>query len=175
MDQCLVLTPSMQLHQILPWYESICAWYKGAVDVLEEYDETVSSPTVTIQIPAVARLRRAPPREKRDVKFSRVNVYQRDDHRCQYCGVRKRARELTYDHVIPRARGGLTNFENIVTCCVRCNSKKDSRTPEEAGMRLLKLPRKPRTLAMVMPIVLPREVPSLWLPYLGGFAAAEAG
>ena len=86
--------------------------------------------------------------------------------RCQYCGERKPLRQLNYDHVIPRVRGGTTCWENIVTSCYACNDRKGSRTPEEAGMKLLRKPFKPTSLPVVPPIRLGEgDVPELWQPY----------
>ena len=80
--------------------------YEGTVDVLAEYEEQLCSPSVTWQMPAVVRLRRNVGSHKKGVKFSRMNVYQRDKFTCQYCGKKFRWSELTYDHLVPRARGG---------------------------------------------------------------------
>jgi 5-methylcytosine-specific restriction endonuclease McrA len=172
--QCLVLTPWWSPHQCIPWQVSIADEYVGKIVVLERYDETVSSPTITIRIPAVARLVGKMAREKRDVKFSRSNVYERDSYRCQYCGAKLDAKELNYDHVLPRARGGKTNFENIVTSCFDCNRRKGNRTPSQAGMHLRSIPKRPKSLPMSSKVSLPREVPSLWLPYLGDRIASIA-
>ena len=77
------------------------------------------------------------------VPFSRANIYARDEHSCQYCGRRFPTSELTFDHVVPVAQGGRKDWENIVTCCVSCNRRKGGRTPEEAGMRLVRPPKRP--------------------------------
>jgi 5-methylcytosine-specific restriction endonuclease McrA len=81
---------------------------------------------------------------KTRVRFSRFNIYARDDNTCQYCGRRHRRAELNLDHVIPRSRGGSTNWENVVCSCISCNLRKGGRTPEEAHMRLLRPPSRPR-------------------------------
>jgi 5-methylcytosine-specific restriction endonuclease McrA len=78
-----------------------------------------------------------------DLKFNRQNLLERDDYRCQYCGKSLPNKELNMDHVIPRDRGGGTSWENVVISCIRCNSKKSNRLPKEAGMRLLKEPKRP--------------------------------
>lgn len=78
------------------------------------------------------------------VRFSRFNIYARDENTCQYCGRRFRRSDLNLDHVVPRSRGGSTSWENVVCSCVRCNLRKGGRTPEEAGMRLLQRPVRPR-------------------------------
>ena len=82
------------------------------------------------------------PRAK--VRFSRFNVYARDADTCQYCGRRFRRAELNLDHVVPRSRGGQTSWENVVCSCVPCNLRKGGRTPEEAGLKLLRHPVRPR-------------------------------
>ena len=83
--------------------------------------------------------------------FSRANIYARDHHACQYCGRAHSTAELTFDHVVPVAQGGRKDWENIVTCCINCNRRKGGRTPEQAGMHLIRHPRKPdRSPAMHM-------------------------
>lgn len=164
---CLILTPWFSVHQIRPWQKAIAMQYVGEIDVLERYEEEARSPSITIRFPAVACLVKAMKRDKHDVKFSRPNVYQRDGHRCQFCGGYFDDKHLTYDHVTPRARGGLTTWTNIVTACKPCNTRKGNRTPAQAGMKLLKVPVRPHSLPMrPAMIALPREVPELWLPYL---------
>jgi 5-methylcytosine-specific restriction endonuclease McrA len=114
----------------------------------------------------VVRLRRYA-RQERKVKFSRVNVYRRDAFACQYCGAQPGAAALTLDHVLPRARGGRTEWLNIVTACTRCNAAKADRTPEQAAMPLRRRPYKPSS----MPMVSPQECDHPgWMGYLGGAA-----
>lgn len=162
----LVLNPWMGPHRVCSWHDAICLVVKGAVDVLEEYDEVVSSPSVAFNLPAVVRLRKPVAAHKKGVKFSRVNVFTRDGFACQYCGAKKPMKDLNYDHVIPRVRGGRTVWENIVTSCYPCNDRKAGRTPEQAGMTLRRAPFKPKSLPMTQPLVGLRVVPSLWIPYL---------
>jgi 5-methylcytosine-specific restriction endonuclease McrA len=76
--------------------------------------------------------------------FSRRNLFRRDHNQCQYCGLRPGTAELSIDHVFPRSRGGKSSWENCVLACMDCNRRKRDRTPEEAGMRMLKRPEKPR-------------------------------
>jgi 5-methylcytosine-specific restriction endonuclease McrA len=169
---CLVLTPWMQPHQSIEWQEAVTLVFLGKVEALEHYDAVVSSPSVTVHIPAVARLKKHVSRTKRDVKFSRMNVYTRDGFRCQFCGEKKAQRLLTYDHVVPFSRGGKTEWTNIVTACGGCNRRKANRTPEEAGMRLLKRPVRPKALPLAGVFALPSVVPVQWLPYLEESALA---
>jgi 5-methylcytosine-specific restriction endonuclease McrA len=81
---------------------------------------------------------------RKEIKFTRENLFQRDDYTCQYCGKRFAPKDLNLDHVIPRDQGGKTTWENIVCSCISCNSKKGNRTPTEARMKLLKRPTAPR-------------------------------
>ncbi len=151
--------------KVVHWQAAVNMRYKGTVDVVVEYSDTVSSPSVTWFVPAVVRLRR-PTGSKKAVKFSRVNVYTRDHYTCQYCGQRFPARALSYDHVVPRSAGGKTCWENIVTACKSCNAIKDDQTCDEAGMWPLSSPRRPKTLPLTAPLIDPVEAPEEWRPYL---------
>ena len=96
-----------------------------------------------VAVPSVLLLRSYGRTLMQEIKFNRQNLLERDNHRCQYCGKNLPPKELNMDHVIPRDRGGGTSWENVVISCIRCNSKKSNRLPKEAGMRLLKEPKKP--------------------------------
>lgn len=100
------------------------------------------------------------------VKFTRSNVVLRDRHRCQYCGRRQSAAELTLDHVHPRSRGGATTWRNIVVSCFGCNAKKADRRPEEAGMALLKEPYQPTWHPATL-LQFSEEPHPQWQPFLG--------
>ena len=115
------------------------AHFKGPDD---EYIRTVQ---FEIQVPRVIRLLTYDRLPRTRVKFNRRNIFARDGNRCQYCGRRFPTGELSLDHVMPRSRGGGTDWENIVCACVQCNVRKGGRTPSEAGMRLTRPPIKPRT------------------------------
>lgn len=164
--QTLVLSQSFEPVNIISWKRAITLLFLGKVEVLEEYDHDFKSTVVAIKIPAVVRLLRAFRRHKKPVKFSRVNIYGRDKYRCQYCGAKKTIGALTYDHVVPRAQGGRTTWTNIATCCADCNRKKANRTPEQAGMRLMKQPVQP-TAAPVLVVTVSREsVPDAWRDFM---------
>ncbi|MBI2193384.1 MAG: HNH endonuclease [Planctomycetes bacterium] len=107
-------------------------------------DDWVKTPSVEIRVPRIIRLLVYDKLPERAVKFNRRNIYARDEGHCQYCGKKFPTSELTLDHVVPRSLGGATTWENIVCACVRCNVKKGGRRPEQAGMRLVRMPRKPR-------------------------------
>jgi 5-methylcytosine-specific restriction endonuclease McrA len=116
-------------------------------------------------MPAVVRLLRRFRRDRQAIKFSRLNIYTRDRFTCQYCGAQLLAEDLTFDHVVPRAAGGRTAWDNIVTACVPCNSRKANRTPQQASMALLRKPAKPRFLPTVTVKMDGRHVPQEWRPY----------
>lgn len=101
---------------------------------------TVSQQVV---VPTVLILRGYDRMLMQEMKFNRQNLLERDDFRCQYCGKNFPVKELNMDHVVPRDRGGGTSWENVVISCIKCNSKKSNRSPKEAGMRLLKEPKRP--------------------------------
>jgi len=154
-------------HAILNWREAISLLYsEKKVRVLEEYDETVSSPSTTLFVPAVMQLTRTVAPVKKGVKFSRINVFTRDRFTCQYCGSLFQMDELTYDHVLPRKQGGKTTWENITTACYDCNEKKGGRTPDQAGMRLLRHPARPKALPLHAVFMEHKNVPDVWLPYI---------
>lgn len=161
----LLLTPWMAPHKVVSWQMAVRLQYQGKVNVLETYEEEISSPSVTWKIPAVVQLKKPLDSMKRGVKFSRINVFTRDGFRCQYCGARRGMRELNYDHVIPRIRGGRTIWENIVTSCYPCNDKKAGRTPEQAGMRLMKAPVRPKSLPMSYLQLDRKTIPEIWKGY----------
>src|SRR5262245_39571130 len=102
--QTLVLTHAYEPHRVVSWQRAITMFLGGKVEVLSEFEEDVRSVTITIKMPAVVRLVRAVQQHpRRGVKFSRANVLARDAFACQYCSRRLSPRELTFDHVIPRA------------------------------------------------------------------------
>jgi 5-methylcytosine-specific restriction endonuclease McrA len=122
-----------------PWQEVIKAVFLDRVDVVSTYDQTVHSPSFAMKLPSVVSLKHYV-RQDRPPAFTRFNLFLRDSFVCQYCGS---GEELTFDHVIPRSRGGRTTWENIVTACARCNLHKGGRTPREADMTPRRRPVRP--------------------------------
>jgi len=119
-----------------------------------------------IRIPRVILLQMYDRLPKTKVRFSRLNIYARDDNTCQYCGQKLPRTSLNLDHVIARARGGRTTWENVVCCCVPCNLKKGSKSPHEVGMKLMRQPVRPKwtpTFRAPGSRIAHRE----WLPFLG--------
>lgn len=162
----LVLSQSYEPINIVSWKQAITLLFLGKAEVIEEYDRNIKTTSVVIKIPAVVRLLSAFRRHKKAVKFSRINIYGRDKYSCQYCGAKKRIGDLTYDHVVPRAQGGKTTWSNIATACESCNRRKANRTPEQAGMRLLKVPVQPSATPVLIVTVSRESVPDAWRDYL---------
>lgn len=106
--------------------------------------DTIQTVRMTLRIPSVLLLRNFDRVPGKEVKFNRRSIFERDGFVCQYCGQRHAEDELNLDHVIPRDQGGKTSWENIVTSCIRCNTSKANRMPHQAGMRLPKMPARPR-------------------------------
>lgn len=171
----LILTNYMTPHRVVCWQDAITELFTGKVEIVAEYDEVIydnAERGVTMKMPAVARLLKPSPGMKRGVKFSRINVLTRDSFTCQYCGVKHSMEKLNYDHVVPRLLGGKTVWENIVAACYPCNERKGARTPEQAKMRLVRAPFKPKTLPLAAPILpFKKAIPAEWVPFLPAVAS----
>lgn len=171
----LVLDLSYRPVNVVCWKRAICLEFIGKAHVLEYYDQTVSSPSGSFYIPAVLRvpqLLQVVKRRRVKQSLSRKNILYRDDFTCQYCSC---GDDLTIDHVIPISRGGKWEWENLVTACARCNSRKGQKTLEQANMKLRKMPRAPKEYdIMAVPLTksafrtLKRNhgLPEVWLQYL---------
>jgi len=166
MEQVLLLNLSYEPLKVIDWRKAITLLCLGKVEVIEEYGRDVRSVSVAIRLPSVVRLLRMVKRPRHPVRFSRRNIYARDRYRCQYCGCKLPVEDLTYDHVLPRSRGGRTEWENIVTCCVTCNRRKGGRTPEEAQMSLIRKPSRPSWIPEIRITVGIKEIPTSWRDYL---------
>lgn len=124
--------------------------------------KSINSVSHSFPYPSVIRLSGFVKVPFRQIELSRKNILRRDNHQCQYCG--KSKSELTIDHILPRSRGGKDTWENLVTACMPCNSKKGCRTPEEAAMPLLSKPKKPHHIILLKQYVGQGE--ESWKPFL---------
>lgn len=129
------------------WQDTIKAIFLDRVSALSHYDRVVRSPSAEHLLPSVVALKEYVPQNRRP-PFTRFNVFLRDRFSCQYCTDDGSPHELTFDHVVPRSRGGRTSWENVVTACTRCNLAKGSRLPKECGMRPLQHPTIPTTFEL---------------------------
>lgn len=162
MDLTLLLNVTFEPMKVIPWQRALTLLVLGKVELVEPYAAVVRTVSRELALPAVVRLRRYARHERR-VKLSRHNVFRRDGFTCQYCGDQPGPAVLTLDHVTPRALGGPTTWDNLVTACRRCNARKAARTPEQASMPLARRPHRPAHLPLVP---LRAETPAPWLGYL---------
>ncbi|WP_284163324.1 HNH endonuclease [Frigidibacter sp. SD6-1] len=122
-----------------PWQEAIKAVFLDRVTILAEYEQMVHSQRAAFRIPSVVVLKEFVRPQKR-VAFTRFNLFLRDEFCCQYCGSRG---DLTFDHVLPRSKGGVTSWENVVAACSPCNLRKGNKNLKQSGLHLRRPPHRP--------------------------------
>jgi 5-methylcytosine-specific restriction endonuclease McrA len=172
--QVLKLNSNYEPLEIVSWQDAISLWWNGRVEIVKEYEDfNILSFSVTLddrrvfsgKCPAVIRLleyvgfRRKP-------KYNRISIFKRDDFSCQFCGIKPGTSNLNLDHVVPRAQGGKTTWENVVTACIPCNSRKGNRTPYEAKMILKKEPSRPASSTMLKFTFNMPKTPEAWRDYI---------
>lgn len=146
MGQVLVLDVGYQPVARVPWETAIVWMLDRVVAVVDEYpDKHINTVNWSVKMPSIVKFVK-PISRKRAIKFSRHNIYARDKGRCQYCSTHVSRDRFTYDHVVPRSQGGQTSWTNVCVACVPCNQRKAGRTPEQANMRLLSTPIRPKSL-----------------------------
>ncbi len=126
------------------WQDTIKAVFLERVTIISEYDSYIHSPSMTMRLPSVIALKDYVPQSPNPA-FTRFNVFLRDQFCCQYCGREYQAQYLTFDHVIPRSRGGRTTWQNVVAACSRCNLMKANKLPKDCGMIPRVTPDQPTT------------------------------
>jgi 5-methylcytosine-specific restriction endonuclease McrA len=146
------------------WQDAIKAVFLERVNIVSEYEVAVRSPSFAMKLPSVVSLKNYV-KPARSPAFTRFNVFLRDRFRCQYCGD---TRDLTFDHLIPRSRGGHTTWENVVTACSSCNLRKGGKRPEQARMWPSQMPYQPTVAHLhnngrLFP---PNYLHQSWLDYL---------
>ena len=167
MAQVLVLNASYEPLNITSWRRATVLMLKGKAESLEE-DKTYNI-RADFKLPTVIRLRHFIKIPYREIPLTRKNILQRDKNRCQYCGHKNT--KLSIDHVLPRSRGGLDDWENVVIACLNCNIRKGNKTPEEAKMPLKKRPYKPlNNLTLEAKNKIHSGLHDEWKKYLIGWA-----
>lgn len=184
----LVLNRNFCAIDVATWERAMSLLFQGAAEAVDQdcrcynFDDWselsklmqahpagfVHSVNLRVAVPDVIRLTTYDRIPKNEVVFTRRNILDHYDYRCCYCGHKFKSSELNFDHVIPKSRGGKTNWENIVSSCYDCNSKKDDRTPKEAGMTLLVQPSKPKHQPIMKRLVvsLPMKTRMNWQRFL---------
>ena len=147
------------------WQDVVKAVFLNRVDVIAEYDFDIHSPSFKMRLPSVIALRDYV-RQDRWPAFTRFNVFLRDGFQCTYCGAKDR--DLTFDHVVPRSKGGRTTWENIAAACSPCNLRKGGRMPQDVGMHPARRPIRPtnfqlQEMGRKFP---PNHLHATWLDYL---------
>jgi 5-methylcytosine-specific restriction endonuclease McrA len=173
MSNTLVLDASYQPVAVISWQRAVTLLFEQKIEVIEEYEDAfIRSVTIELKMPSVVRFLKAIRGRRRAIKFSRDNVYVRDGGRCQYCNDKVSRAKATYDHVLPRAMGGHTNWSNVVICCYGCNQKKACRTPEQAHMKLLSIPVKPKKLpeSLRFTFTIQKNTPDSWKQWVASVA-----
>ena len=160
--QVLVLNQNYHPLLVCSARRAISLAYLGKVEVIEKYREMVHSPSVAMPLPSVVKLDRFVREKESNIVLSRKNILKRDRHQCQYCG--RRSVPMTLDHVVPKERGGRDSWENLVCCCHTCNRAKGNRTPDEAGTKLMRRPKKPTRIHYIRQFI--KREQSAWRPYL---------
>ena len=184
----LVLNSNYQAISVFDWQRAISLLFQGAAEVVgddaqmfdfEDWAELskmmhehpngfVRSEYLKIAIPEVIRLTRYDRIPRNQVVLSRRNILERDSYRCGYCGKKFKSSELNLDHIIPKCKGGKTTWENVISSCFPCNSKKDCMDLKTSGMKLLVKPVKPNHQPIFKRLVLslPKNTRDSWGPWI---------
>jgi 5-methylcytosine-specific restriction endonuclease McrA len=168
MDRTLLLNATFEPLGIVTWRKAVTLVFLQKVEVLSEYEKEIKSVSSSVKLPAVIRLLRFVRNHRNGVKFTRRNVFLRDEQTCQYCGKKFDTKFLTCDHIIPRSRGGTTEWTNIVTSCIYCNLKKSDKLPEESEMYPRKRPSKPDNFYILRLNMGVKVLPEHWRSYTFG-------
>ena len=158
----LVLNANYAPMMVCTAKRAICLGILNKVDILANYEEKINSPSITLNLPSVIKIRNFVRYDNLSVDLNRKNILSRDEHICQYCGDKNLP--LTIDHILPKGRGGQDSWENLVTACKSCNQKKGNQTPNEANMTLKRKPKRPNRLHYFYKHV--NEKQEEWKPYL---------
>lgn len=142
-------------------------WAELSAMMAENRNGFINTVTMKVAVPDVVRLTKFNRLPRRDIKFSRSNIYQHYGRKCCYCGEKIPPIESTWDHVTPRSKGGRTDWSNIVLSCKPCNARKADKTPEEAGMKLLVQPSRPQWKgARTITVTAPLPIPVAWQSFI---------
>lgn len=163
MTEVLVLNFTYEAINITSFQRAVKLLFSGKAETVHNRERVIVSPAFEMRMPSIIRLLYYIRRPKQKVALTKKNVLLRDDYTCQYCGVRGE-KLMTVDHVIPRSRTGPSTWENLVCACMRCNNRKNNRTPSEANMLLQKKPRQPKYIPWIQ--VKRNTLPNEWAKFL---------
>tara|TARA_R110000868_G_C10560496_1_gene736829 strand:+ start:27 stop:518 length:492 start_codon:yes stop_codon:yes gene_type:complete len=159
MKKVLLLNSSEEILRFIEWQRAVSLLCNGKAEAPYNYDHYYKIPHASgvFSLPKALRLKNYIRVPRIQVYLSRKNVHRRDEYVCQYCRTQLTPGEGTIDHVFPRSRGGVDTWENLVCSCMKCNVKKGNRTPREANMPLIRLPKEPKYLNNPE-----LQLPSIW-------------
>lgn len=161
-SRVLVLNQNYEPMCVCSARRAVVLLYLEKAELIERNHAVVRSVNISFPLPSIVRLSRFISVRRKRILLTRKNIIKRDNHKCQYCGSKEGF--VTVDHVLPRDRGGKDTWENLVCACMKCNSRKRNRTPEEARMPLSRKPKKPGYLFFIQHLIgVPDE---RWKPYL---------
>jgi 5-methylcytosine-specific restriction endonuclease McrA len=163
MSQVLVLNSTYEALNITTFKRAVKLLFSGKAEVVHRGEAEILTPVFAMRMPTIIRMLYFIRRPMQRPGLTKKNVLLRDDYECQYCGSRA-GQSMTVDHVLPKSRGGRSSWENLVCACVRCNNRKNDRTPEDANMPLKRKPRAPRYIPWVQ--VQRHTLPDEWQKYL---------
>lgn len=160
----LVLDSTYFPVRIVTWQKAMILLFTGRAEIVTEYDERkIRGVSHTFSLPKILRLY-SRHKSSKLVRFSRHNIFWRDNFTCQYCHNKFSASQLTLDHVLPQSRGGKNSWENVVSACSPCNTKKSDKLPHEARMKLLKKPVRPKWSPQIC-LRLKKDDPEEWFQW----------
>jgi len=167
----LALSQTYEPLGVIAWEKAMTLMLSGKVFPLAESERIIRSTTKEFRVPSVVAFKFNKKARVKSVRFSRRNVWIRDEGKCQYCGINVGMSDFTLDHVIPKTHNGKTVWNNVVTCCVPCNQKKADKSLQQIGMRLIKPVVKPSTLPYVQDVEFyfnhGNSLPEEWKFWLG--------
>lgn len=167
----LTLSSNYEPLGVVDWEKAITLLFAGKVHTLSEYDKCIHSPNTQLNIPSVIVFKNTKYKKINSVRFSRKNVWIRDEGKCQYCSKPVSSKDFTLDHVTPRTSGGKTTWVNVVTSCAKCNQLKADKPLNKCGLSLIKNPQKPSSLPYVQDVEFfygfQHKIPDDWKFWLG--------
>ena len=161
-DSVLVLNQNYEPLNVCSVRRALVLIFRGSAQHVETGDSVVRTVSRSFPVPSVVRLDRYINAPRRRVVLSKRNILKRDNHQCQYCG--RIDRKMTIDHIIPRKFNGPESWENLVTACVSCNATKGDRRPDQAGLSLMRNPKRPNNVSFIRNFIGVSD--NRWNPYL---------
>ena len=163
MTEVLVLNFTYEALNITSFQRAVKLLFSGKAEIVHNRDRVLYSPSWEIKMPSIIRMLYYIKRPMQKVALTKKNVLLRDDYTCQYCNVRGE-RMMTVDHVVPRSKGGPSTWENLVCACMRCNNRKNNRSPSDANMTLKRKPKTPKYIPWIQ--VRRNTLPDEWHKFL---------